>query len=455
MRGRWLAPSAALLAGVLLAATTAVANPFGTLGAGHRSSAMLVGTALSEGPGSLFYNPASLPGGSDTQIVAGFQMTELRLEINGLDIDEEEIGSSHLGLVHPTNLFGAETAIGVLISIPFQRVSRLLTLPLDQPQFLYYGTRNQRLVVMAGAGVRVNEWLSVGVGVQTLLDAFSEPDFSLVQDPDSGNDLTDPETDALEAQSFGFASAVQDPVLAPIAGIRLSPLSGLDIGVAYRGQIQGSISAPFLVTIEEIELLGLNLAQSRFVLPNDAQIFFNPHELSIGVSYRTRDGTWSVGLDVTWFDWSDFPPTFSEATPVFSGGLSELILPVPEFLPIKPPTRDVVVPALGAEWWAVQGEDLDVRFRGGYSLRPTMLDEDRSLSNYLDSTAHIVAAGLGLEIRDWSRFVPKPLSLSGYVQMHVLENRDVTKEDPASSPFGDLELSGYLIGGGVEATIRF
>ena len=453
MSPRLVPPVATLVA--MLAASSALASPFGTLGAGHRSSAMLVGTAISEGPGSVFYNPAALPGGDDTQVQVGFQMTELRLEVNGLDIDEEEIGTSHLGVVHPTELFGAEVGIGVLLSIPFQRVSRLLTLPIDQPQYLYYGTRNQRLVVMAGAGLRAREWLSVGVGVQVLLDTFSQPTFNLVQDPDSGNDLTDPEADALEPQSFGFASALQDAVLAPILGIRFAPTSALEVGLTYRGRIQSSLSAPFVVEIEEIDLLGLSLAQSRFGLPNEGDIFFSPHEISVGVSYRDRDGTWSVGLDVTWFDWSDFPPPAVEGLPDFTGGLSEVILPVPAFKTIKPPARDVVVPAIGAEWWVVRGEDLDVCFRGGYSLRPTMLDEDRSQSNFLDSTAHILAGGLGLELRDWSRFFPKPLSLSGYVQLHVLENRDITKEDPASSPFGDLALSGYLIGGGVEATLRF
>lgn len=442
--------------GLNLSATRpAEAIPFEVLGTGSRSSAMLVGTATVKGPPCVFYNPGALIRTEHTEVVAGFQMTQVNMEINGRNIEEENLTTSLLGVVHPTEFFGKKVAIGALLSIPFKRVSRFLTLPLDQPQFIYYGTRNQRIVVMAAAAVRITKWLSVGAGLQTSLNTFSQPDFTLVQDPDPTNDFNNPTADALEPQSFGFASAVMEPSLSPLAGIQLTPLQGLNIGLTYRGQSQSTISAPLNVSIEEINLAGLMLAQSRFNLPNEGDVFFSPHQVSLGLAYTTPEETWCVELDATWYDWSSFPPTFPAGLPSFTGGLGELILPVPGFLPIKPPTRDVVVPSLGVEWHAYGGKSMDLWLRGGYAYRPTLLDEDRSLTNYLDSTTHIVGSGVGLEFRNWSRFLPKPLSIDAYMQVHILDKRDIVKDDPASSRFGDLRISGILYGGGLEFTFRF
>ena len=439
----------------LLAFRTADAIPFEVLGAGSRSSAMLVGTATVKGPPSVFYNPGALTHAVDTEVVTGFQMTQVSLEINGRNIEEEEITTTLLGVVHPTEFFGQKIAIGALLSIPFQRVSRFLTLPLDQPQFIYYGTRNQRIVVMAAAAVQITNWLSVGAGLQTSLNTFSQPDFTLVQDPDQTNDFNDPVADALEAQSFGFASAVMEPSLSPLAGIQFTPLQGFNIGLTYRGEIKSIISAPLNVSIEEINLGGIMLAQSRFNLPNEGEVFFSPHQISLGLAYTTPREALTLELDATWFDWSSFPPTFPAGLPSFTGGLGELILPVPGFLPLKPPTRDVVVPSVGLEWHAYGGKAMDLWLRGGYAYRPTMLREDKSLTNYLDCTTHIVGSGFGLQLRNWSRFVPKPLTIDAYMQVHILEKRDILKDDPASSRFGDLRISGILFGGGLELTFLF
>ena len=449
-------PAIPVLIGLfLLVARPSGATVFEVLGVGARSSAMLVGTATAQGPACVFYNPGALTRAEDTEVHAGFQMTQVSLEINGRDIDEEELTTTLMGVVHPTDLLGPKIAIGALLSLPFQRVSRFLTLPLDQPQFIYYGTRNQRLVVTAAGAVQITDWLSVGAGLQVLLDTFSEPDFTLVQDADTTNDFTNPNADALEAQSFGFANAVEQPVLAPAAGILLTPFPGLRLGVTYRGQVKSTISAPLKVTIEEVNLGGLFVAQSRFLLPNEGEVFFSPQQVSGGLAYTTPEETWTVEVDATWFDFSAFPPTFPAGLPSFTGGLGELILPVPGFLPLKPPSKDVVVPALGVEWRPYGGKSMDLWLRGGYAYRPTMLDEDRSLTNYLDTTSHVIGAGFGLEFRNWSRFVPKPLSIDAYAQVHILKERDILKDDLASSRFGDLRIGGILYGGGLEATLRF
>jgi len=453
---RFRIPAIPVLIGLFLLAThPADAIVFEVLGAGPRSSAMMVGTATVTGPAGVFYNPGALTRAKETEVHAGFQITDLSLEINGRDINEEDMTTSLLGIVHPTELLGKKLAIGAMISIPFKRISRFLTLPLDQPQFIYFGTRNQRMVVMAAGSVKITEWLSIGAGLQMLLDTFSEPDFTLVQDPDSSNDFTNPAADALEAQSFGFASAVQQPVMAPLAGILLTPFQGWSLGVTYRGEVKSTISAPLKVTIEEVNLFGLTLAQSRFLLPNEGEVFFSPQQISAGLAYTSPEEKLTVEVNATWFDFSACPPTFPAGLPSFTGGLGEIILPVPGFLPLKPPSKDVVVPALGIEWKPYGGESMDVWLRGGYAYRPTMLHEDRSLTNYLDATTHVIGAGFGLMFRNWSRFVPKPLSVDAYAQMHILEERDILKDDPASSRFGDLRISGILIGGGLELTLQF
>ncbi len=455
MRRPSLAPwiGIALLAALVACARPARANPFETIGVGPRSSAMLAATAATGDATSTFYNPAGLTRGSDTEISLNFTYTNLALEINGQNIDDQPITGSTLGVLYPTEFFDQKVAIGALVYVPAQRAARLLALPLDQPQFLYYGTRNQRLVVMAGGALEITPWLSVGGGLQTLLDTSSEPDFTLIQDPDPSNDDTDPGSDALEPQSFGFASAVQDPVLAPTFGVQLTPSETLRFGVTYRAEIKAHLAAPFLVTIQEIELLGLTLAKTRFVLPNGAELFFSPQTVSVGAAYTGERLT--VDVDVSWFDYSQFPATFSAATPTFEGGLGEIILPVPAFLPIAPPAKDIIVPSVGAEWMAFQDDHYDVALRGGYSYRSAMLDVDRGLTNFLDTTAHVIGLGFGVTIHDWTRFLKKPLTIDGYTQIHVLQDRNIVKDDPASSPYGDLVIGGLGIGGGLQATVRF
>ncbi len=443
----------AALVAALGAPVVARANPFETIGAGPRASAMLATNAIASDASAVFYNPAGLIHGTDTEIGFGFAYTSLDLEINGRNIDDQPITGSMMTVLYPTDFFDYKVAIGALVYIPTQRAARLLALPLDQPQFLYYGTRNQRLVVMVGGAVEITQGFSVGGGVQTLLNTSSEPDFTLIQDPNPGNDQSDPGANAKEPQSFGFASAVQDPVLSPAFGVQLTANEHLSLGLSYRGEIKAHLSAPFLVTIEELKLLGLTIAQTRFVLPNDAELFFSPQTVSAGVAYTSDD--LRVDLDVGWYQYSHFPATFSAATPSFSGGLAELILPVPAFLPIDPPAKDIVVPAIGVEWTALREADFDLALRSGYEYRSTMLRPDRGITNFLDTTAHVIGLGCGVTIRDWSRYVPKPLTLDGYAQVHVLEHRNILKDDPASSPYGDLRLGGLGVGGGVQATVRF
>lgn len=451
MKRRVLAPLA--IATALAAAGAARANPFETIGAGPRASAMLATVASGSDASATFYNPAGLTRVDDTEISLAGAYTNLSLEINGRDIDDQPITGTLLGVLYPTDFFDYRVAIGALVYVPAQRAARLLALPLDQPQFLYYGTRNQRLVVMAAGALEVTSWLSVGAGLQTLLDTSSEPDFTLVQDPDPSNDQSDPDADQLEPQSFGFASAVQDPVLSPTVGLTFTPDERLRFGLSYRAEIKAHLAAPFLVTIQEIELLGLTLADTRFVLPNDAELFFSPQTVSFGGAYTGERLT--VDVDVSWYDYSEFPATFSAATPTFEGGLAGLILPVPAFLPIAPPARDIVVPSLGVEWLAASDADLDLQLRAGYAYRSAMLRPDRGLTNFLDTASHVIGLGFGLTLRDWSRFVPKPLTIDGYTQIHVLETRDIVKDDPASSPYGDLRIGGLGVGGGIQATVRF
>ena len=60
-----------------------------------------------------------------------------------------------------------------------------------------------------------------------------------------------------------------------------------------------SLAAGPDLTIQEIELLGLTLADTRFVLPNDAELFFSPQTVSFGGAYTGERLT--VDVDVSCF----------------------------------------------------------------------------------------------------------------------------------------------------------
>ncbi|MBK7977154.1 MAG: hypothetical protein IPK07_29110 [Deltaproteobacteria bacterium] len=455
--GRRSAKAWGLVPLLLLAAWVALeplapANSFETIGVGPRSSAMLGATAATGDATSTFYNPAGLTRGTDTEISLNFTYTDVNLEINGENIDDQPITGSTLGVLYPTEFFGQKVAIGALVYVPAQRAARLLTLPLDQPQFLYYGTRNQRLVVMAGGALEITPWLSVGGGIQSLLDTSSEPDFTLIQDPDPSNDDTDPGADADEPEL-----RLRERGAGPGAVAHLRHPGDTERAASLRrhlprrdqGPPRGAVSrhdpgdrAPRAHARED----PLRVAQRRRALlqPADGLGGRRLHRRAIHARPRRE----LVRLLAV--------PGHVLRRHAHLRGRSRRDHPAGAgLLPIAPPAQDIIVPSVGAEWQAFADDHYEVALRGGYAYRSAMLKVDRGLTNFLDTTTHVIGLGFGVTIHDWTRFLKKPLTIDGYTQIHVLEDRNIVKDDPASSPYGDLVIGGLGVGGGLQATVRF
>ncbi len=61
-------------------------------------------------------------------------------------------------------------ALGLGLYAPETRLLRVLSPARDQPFWYHYNSAPERLVIHVGGGVKIIEWLSIGLGVQTLAD---------------------------------------------------------------------------------------------------------------------------------------------------------------------------------------------------------------------------------------------------------------------------------------------
>ena len=215
------------LVGLLALATPARASVFELFGGDPRGIAMAGAlVAATEGAEAAFYNPAALVEAPTNGMQIGFAQTHLPMDIHLIrPVCSDDAAtcrarfgrqsSRHAPLLpeggrhfqlgwHARHLrvLGGRLAFGALLTLPSTRLVRLSGPDAAQPHFVVYESLPDRLSVLLASGIRINDRVAVGVGVQVLAALGSELDLGL--------DPTDP-TD-VDADPDGDGTSIRDEI---------------------------------------------------------------------------------------------------------------------------------------------------------------------------------------------------------------------------------------------------
>lgn len=406
----------------LLIPAAAQASIFDLYGFAARGAGL--GNALTAGADdytATYYNPAALTVRKSPRVGIGL---DLVLPGPWVDTDRPDPEPAprtprwnlglHGGALLPLSSWtGGRLAFGLGLFHPLLEFTRVDAFDPVRPQLYLYQSLPDKLLLAPAFGFEIAPWLSVGAGLQVLA--------SIAGRADTGVSLG---SGRFTRRRLGVDLIGES---SPTAGVLLSPRPGLRLGVSWRSALDFAYELPVLVAIEELGTLSFELSGT---------VLYTPHQLSAGAAWRLDERLLLVA-DLTWAMWSLAPDPSARVTVRLQGeavGHDELIRV--DSLPVSLGARDVLVPRLGAEY-ALRPT---VTLRGGYSYRPTPLPTPTGRSNYVDSNAHTLSAGVA-----WTGGV----GLEATAQLTWLTSRRIDKQDPddtvgsynAGGPLGHLSVS--------------
>ena len=437
---------AAMVIAIALGAANARANPIDAFGYGSRAAAMGgAATAASEDSSANYYNPAGLVHGHDLRIDIGYRYAEPILRMNGRDIGVDASRGFLIGLVAPGHIGPFRFAFGASLWLPDQRLTRVRSLPFDQPRFVMFDNRPQRLYLAANLAIQIIPGLYIGGGLtfmsRTAGQLFLKGSVA-VSDPDASSLVSKIDVD-LQAVRY------------PQAGILWEPTPWLSIGASYRHsfvlkldqqfRIDGNIGNPGLPPVVENGYLAVHSVSMDL---------FQPWQLTGGAALRLKR-TILVTFDVTFARWSEFPVPAANLTLGLDIGVynDKVNLPPPRSYPSSG-FHDIVIPRAGIEWRAWQWPKMAIDLRGGYSYEPTPVPEQVGESSFADSDKHTFAVGAGLELTNVTSILPRPLAIDAHFAATYLPPRFNHKIDPLD-PVGDFVADGVIVQIGIMLRTRF
>lgn len=427
------------------------ANPLDTFGFGSRWVAMGgAATALADDTGAIYYNPAGVVQADRVHFTIGYFYADPSLKINNFDIREDRTSGTIAGVITPPMKFWRfKFGGGAAIHIPDKRVARSLAIPYDQPTFVAYGARNQRMVAQFPFAFEILPWLSVGGAISMFVKTGGGPNFLLRENR--------PDNEGLWSE--GSISATQKGAFFPTAGLLVHPRKWLRIGFCYKAKNEILYKVPLKVTIEplyvgaKIPLIG----ESYIDMDQHVYTFFAPEQFTLGVGLRLGEKT-KIGADLTLARWSGFRQPAPEGATVYSGGIAAFIPPNPNY-PLPPPDfSDIVIPALGVEYKAFSSSSWELFVRAGYRFRPSPAPEPTGWNNFLDNDTHIFSFGLGiamLRVEERLRVLRGPIMADVHFQYFLLEENETDKVHPVWDAYGDLRYGGRVVNTGLTLTLCF
>ena len=439
------------------------ANPLDNYGFGSKWVAMGGAvTAIVDDVGAMYYNPAGLVRAESVQVSIGYFFADPTLKINGYEIGEDAVSGINAGFVTPPMNLGTikigSREIGPIkmgggggLHIPDKRVARTLAIPYDQPTFVLYGARNQRMVLMTPFSFQIFPWLQVGATVSMHMRTSGGPEFVIRENRPENRGLW----------SEGSISTTQRPSFFPSAGVEAQPMKNLHLGFCYRGKNEVVYKIPMKVHIEPlhiwpelpIPLLGESLIDMNTVVYS----FFAPEQFSFGAGYDFGKRC-TLTLDLTLERWSAFRQPAPEGATLFSGGIAVLVPQNPNY-PLPPPDfHDIVTPAVGVEVRPFLYPHWELVFRGGYRYKPSPAPEATGWNNFLANDTHIFSGGLGLnlvQVEDTLKVIRGPVRLDVHVQYFWLTQGRALKENPVADAYGDMVFGGSVINAGATLTLEF
>lgn len=419
-----------LLAVLTLAPASAAAGPFDLFGFGARAIAMGgAATAVSDDHTAVFYNPANLTVRKTIHLAADFLTTVPSLDIT---LDDREtavaplVTDSHsglgLGVLFPLGgKIDYRLAFGLVMYIPMDDLLRVDSVDPMVPRWYIWDGLADKLQILFGLGGEITEWLSVGIGAQSL--ASITGDSRVEVDPING---VFPSRDI----SVEIINTV-----APIAGLRVGPFYGLQFGFSWRAPLQIEFELPIRLDFGD----PLDVA-----LIAKGEALFTPHTLSFGLAWDIPDTGWLVTVETRYALWSKAPDPSLQFDLDITGDLIAGLGVGDAFDFVVGPSAfpqllDVWTLHMGAELWATE----HLVGRLGYSFRPTPVPPQVGPTNYVDNDTHTVAAGFGISYPDPLNLDDQPLTFEFSTAYSILPEQRTEKESVAD-PVGAFTHGGNI-----------
>jgi len=445
------------------------ANPLDNYGFGSKWVAMGDAvTALVDDVGAIYYNPAGLVRAESVQVMLEYFYADPHLKINGYDIGEDAVSGINAGFVMPPMTFGTlkigSWEIGPLkmgggggLHVPDKRVARSLAIAYDQPTFVRYGARNQRMVLMTPFSFEIFPWLQIGAMVSMYLRTSGGPDFVLRENIAENEGIW----------SEGSIATSQRPSFFPTAGLQATPVRNLHLGFCYRGKNEARYEIPmdvhidplYIFTDDDLEpVLPFPLLPASLIdMSTIMYTFFSPEQFCFGVGYDVGDFL-TLGVDLSWERWSAFRNPAPEGATYFRGGIALLIPANPNYPLPKPDFHDILVPSVGAEVRPFRFPHCELVFRAGYRFEPDPAPEATGWNNFLANDTHVFSGGIGVnfvELQDALKVLRGPLRLDIHAQYFWLTEGEALKTNAVEEGFGDMVFGGNVLNLGGTLTLEF
>lgn len=364
----------------------------------------------------------------------------------------------------PVAFGGALFALLDPFAVLYQRIKGTTT-----PYFLRFDDTPHRIAIAGGGGFEPLPWLRLGVGVDFLLDVMAEPDARVILPPELHifNPFPVPSPNLKDIRFFTDGKVLEPVVLAPLAGLQVSPLPWLELGAAFREEQKARIR------LEGVAEIFTPVGITRVPIEILTSAAFTPRVIRGGV----RLGPWNYrGLrtrllgEVAYQRWSTYIPSFgitgqiggvSSVSCDLARSLSDLedIAQVIRNLPsgnlfanlLKPDNlcallqgniqdqisfqtfdktlvvfRDTWNPALGL---VMEYKRLNLSL--GYRYEPSAVGPQTNLYNILDPNRHIYSMYLGYAVNE-------RILLGAFAQLHALRKAHETKTHYLKQELGNL-----------------
>jgi long-chain fatty acid transport protein len=407
---------AALLALVALPRARAHANPAEVFGFGSRQAGMGgAAAARVDDFSSVYYNPAGLAASRGKHVAFGLLGAASHLSINDRAYELSEPFGFSFGATAPAPLGGVlkdRLFVGVgMYMLPTTLVRVIARLP-SEPFYPWYDNRTQRIVILPGLAVRVNERFNLGVALDVLAGL--------------GGQVV-----AGEGPTRALDARVDEEIptnAALHAGFQGQLYPGLAIAFAYRGEF----GVPF-TTISQTTVAG-----EPIDLAIKAKGLYTPHTFVLGFSWKNP--MVDLALDGQWALWSQYPGPF-----VAVDSELPLVGPLSGILP-DVPWKDSFGARLGAEKLMPLEGGGSWALRGGYGFETSPVPAQQpGVTNLLDGPKHTVSAGVGFRFAVGEAGAGQPrkhLRIDVHAQAQLVGRRTLRKvvaaagENPA--PFDAL-----------------
>ncbi len=450
----------AAVAATVLFALPAQASIFEVFGAGPRGTAMAGAlTAAAQGGEAAFHNPAMLMASplagawgaatiTQSQLFVHLQRpvcTGAYLACQGkhpdgfsarMPVTPRDTAAWAVGWHYPLGgVLRDRMAVGMALAVPNGRIIRIAGADPQAPNFPLYEGMPERLAFLFSLAGRTTERLWLGVGVQVLATLNAAIDLRV-----------NPTNHTMDRATMTIGL---EPRTSLTAGAVFDASKQWRLAASYRQQLSLEYGIPSDVHVGDSALLGIGLSH---------QALYTPHVFNAGIAWR-QPSFLLLSADLTLARWSDAPDPSPQVSLDVQGpavrafGLQDIVDVGTDTKPIQLGFRDTLSPALAAEWQA----SAQWLVRAGYRYRPSPAPRATGPFKYLDSDAHVVAAGLSLRLGSYAPRLrdrlaaqgteptdtPGPFHIDLGLQFQALNRRLAIAVDP-NDPVGSLEHGGSV-----------